>query len=239
MDVQTQMVEIPSGAGTMPAFLARPKTDGRTDGRLPAVLVIMEAFGLNHHIKDVAQRVAAEGYVTLAPDLYYRGGKGRTAGYDELPAAIGLMQSLKDPDIVADVRSAVAYLEKDASVRADRIGITGFCMGGRVSFLAAAELPDKIKAAVPFYGGGIPIDKTEKTKAPMLIFFGEDDGFIPLDQVDALRAELKKHGKPAEVVVYKGAGHGFFCNERESYQQQAASDSWERLKKFFAQHLKS
>jgi carboxymethylenebutenolidase len=235
MDVQTQMVEIPSGAGTMPAFLARP----RSAGRLPAVIVVMEAFGLNDHIKDVAKRIAAEGYVTLAPDLYWRGGKGRTAKYDDLPNAIGMMQSLKDGDIVTDVRSAVAYLEKDSSVRADRIGITGFCMGGRVSFLAAAELPDKIKAAAPFYGGGIPIDKTEKTKAPMLIFFGEDDGFIPLDQVDALRAELAKHKKPAEVVVYKGAGHGFFCNERDSYQQQAASDAWERLGKFFGQHLKS
>jgi carboxymethylenebutenolidase len=233
-DVQTQMVEIPASGGTMPAFLARPNGEGR----FPAVLVIMEAFGLNGHIKDVTKRLAAEGYVTLAPDLYWRGGKGRTAGYDQLPAAIGLMQSLKDPDIVDDVRSAIAFLEKQAAVRADRIGITGFCMGGRVSFLAAAELADKIKAAAPFYGGGIPIDKSAKVKAPMLIFFGEDDGFIPLEQVEALRAELKKHGKQAEVVVYKGAGHGFFCNERESYQKEAASDSWERLKKFFAQHLK-
>jgi len=235
MDVQTQMVEIPSSGGTMPVCLARPKSEGR----LPAVLVIMEAFGLNDHIKEVAKRLAAEGYVTLAPDLYWRGGKGRTAGYDQLPAAIGLMQSLKDKEIVDDVRSAITYLETQPFVRADRIGATGFCMGGRVSFLAAAELPDKIKAAAPFYGGGIPIDKSEKTKAPMLIFFGEDDGFIPLDQVDALRAALAKHGKQAEVVVYKGAGHGFFCNERESYQKEAASDSWERLKKFFAQHLKS
>jgi len=235
MDVQTQMVEIPAGAGTMPSFLARPKTEGR----LPAVLVIQEAFGLNDHIKDVAKRIAAEGYVTLAPDLYWRGGKGRTAGYDQLPAAIGLMQSLKDQDTLDDVRSAITYLETQPSVRADRIGITGFCMGGRVSFLAAAELGDKIKAAVPFYGGGIPVDKSSKVKAPMLAFFGEDDGFIPLEQVDALRAELKKHGKQADVVVYKGAGHGFFCNERESYQKEAAGDSWERLKKFFAQHLKS
>jgi carboxymethylenebutenolidase len=229
------MIEIPASGGTMPAFLARPKGDGK----LPAVLVIMEAFGLNGHIKDVTQRIAAEGYATLAPDLYWRGGKGRTAGYGDLPTAIGMMQALKDPDIVDDVRSAVAYLEKQPFVRADRIGITGFCMGGRVSFLAAAELPDKIKAAAPFYGGGIPIDKSSKVKAPMLIFFGEDDGFIPLDQVDALRAELQKHGKQAEVKVYPGAGHGFFCNERESYQKDAAADSWERLKKFFAQHLKS
>src|SRR3990172_4435556 len=187
----------------------------------------MEAFGLNGHIKDVAQRLAAEGYVTLAPDLYWRGGKGRTAGYDQLPAAIALMQSLNDKEIVDDVRSAIAYLEKQPPVRADRIGITGFCIGGRVSFLAAAELPETIKAAAPFYGGGIPIDKTEKIKAPILIVFGEDDGFIPLDQVEALRAAVKKHGKQADVVVYKGAGHGFFCNERESYQKEAATDSWE------------
>jgi len=94
--------------------------------------------------------------VTLAPDLYWRGGKNRTARYDDLGNAIGMMQALKDDDIVADVAGAVAYLEKQPTVRADRIGITGFCMGGRVSFLAAAELPDKIKASAPFYGGGIP-----------------------------------------------------------------------------------
>lgn len=235
MDVQTQMVEVPATGGAMPAFVARPKGG---EGRLPAVLVIQEAFGLNGHIKDVAGRLAAEGYVTLAPDMFWRGGKGRTAGYDELPAAIGLMQSLNDKDIVDDVRSAIAYLEKQPFVRADRVGITGFCMGGRVSFLAAAELADKIKAAVPFYGGGIPIDKSAKVKTPMLLFFGEQDAFIPLDQVEALRAELAKHGKPAEVMVYKGADHGFFCNERASYQKEAATDAWERLKKFFAQHLK-
>lgn len=233
MEVRTEMIDVPAAGGTMPAFLARP--DGQS--RAPAVLVIQEAFGLNRHIKDVARRIAAEGYVALAPDLYWRGGRGRTVGYDELPAAIALMQSLNDEDIVADVGSAIAYLERQPFVRTDRIGITGFCLGGRVSYLAACELPDKIAACAPYYGGGIPVDKTEKLRAPVLAFFGEKDPFIPLENVEALKAELRRHGKQAEVVVYPGANHGFFCNERESYQAEAATDSWKRLKAFFAQHL--
>jgi len=183
MDVETKMIEVPAGTGRMPAFLARPEGTGRA----PGVLVIQEAFGLNGHIKDVARRIAGEGYVALAPDLYWRGGKGRAVGYDQLPEAIALMQSLNDPDIVADVRSAVAALENDPRVRADRIGVTGFCMGGRVSFLAACELPDKIKASAPYYGGGIPAERTAKLGCPVLAFFGEKDAFIPLDSVEALR----------------------------------------------------
>lgn len=231
MSVQTQTVDV----GGMPAYVARPAGDAPA----PAVLVIQEAFGLNDHIKDVTRRVAGEGYVALAPDLYWRGGKGRSVGYDELPAAIGLMQSIKDPEIVTDVRNAIGWLEKQAFVRADRIGITGFCMGGRVSYLAACELPDKIKASVPYYGGGIPVDKTEKLRCPVLAFFGEKDAFIPLDGVEHLKAEAKRLGKSVEVVVYPGADHGFFCNERASYQKAAADDSWQRLKAFFAKHLRA
>jgi carboxymethylenebutenolidase len=233
MDVTTQMVEVPGAAGVMPAFLARPERAAST----PAVLVIQEAFGLNGHIKDVARRLAAEGYVALAPDLYWRGGTGRAVGYDELPEAIRLMQSLKDEEVVADVASAIAYLERRPEVRADRIGITGFCMGGRVSYLAACALPDKIKAAAPFYGGGIPVDRTPGLGAPLLAFFGEKDPFIPLSSVEELKAALAKHGKQAEVVVYPAADHGFFCDERASYQAAAARDSWDRLRRFFAAHL--
>jgi len=229
MDVHSEMIELPGG---LPAFVARPE-----GGPRPAVLVIQEAFGLNGHIKDVTRRVAAEGYVALAPDLYWRGGKGRAVPYEDLGEAIRLMQTLKDPEIVADVGNGIAYLEKQEDVRADRIGITGFCMGGRVSYLVACELADKIRAAVPFYGGGIPIDRTAKLKAPVLAFFGEQDGFIPLEFVEQLRAEAAKHKKQVEIVVYPGAGHGFFCNERSSYDAKAAADAWERLKRFFAAHL--
>ena len=226
-----EVIEVPGG---MPAFVARPE-----GGPRPAVLVIQEAFGLNHHIKDVTKRIAAEGYVALAPDLYWRGGKGRTAGYDDLGQAIGMMQTLKDPEIVTDVGSAIAYLEKQSYVRADRIGITGFCMGGRVSYLVACEIPDKIRAAVPFYGGGIPIDRTSKLKAPVLAFFGEKDGFIPLSFVEQLRNEAAKEKKQVEIVVYPGADHGFFCNERDSYRPDAAKDAWEKVKAFFKKHLQA
>jgi carboxymethylenebutenolidase len=233
MDVQTQMTEVPGAAGMMPCFVARPETEGR----LPAVLVIQEAFGLNAHVKDVARRLAAEGYVTLAPDLYWRGGKGRTVGYDQIAEAIALMGTLNDAEVVADLRSAIAYLERQPFVRADRIGITGFCMGGRISYLAACELPDKIRAAAPFYGGGIPVEKTPQLEAPVLAFFGEKDAFIPLDSVEALRAKLARERKQAEVIVYPGADHGFFCDERASYQREAANDAWKRLLEFFSAHL--
>jgi carboxymethylenebutenolidase len=230
MSVQGEMIDV----GGMPAYVARPAAAGPS----PAVLVIQEAFGLNDHIKDVTRRVAGEGYVALAPDLFYRGGKGRTAGYDQLPKALELMGSLKDDEIVADVASAIAHLEKDATVRRGRLGITGFCMGGRVSYLAACALPEKITAAVPFYGGGIPIDRTPTLRAPVLAFFGDADPFIPLDQVEKLRIEAERLGKTVEVVVYPGAPHGFFCNERDSYRPDAARDAWERTKTFFARHLK-
>ena len=220
MDVQTEMIEVPPSGG-MTCFIARPTGAARA----PGILVIQEAFGLNGHIQDVARRIAAEGYVALAPDLYWRAGQRRTVGYDQIGEAIALMQGVSDKDIVADVGSAIGYLERQPFVRSDRIGITGFCMGGRVSYLAACELPEKIKASAPFYGGGIPIDKTPKLRAPVL------------DSVEQLKAELARTGKRAEVIVYPGADHGFFCDERASYQAEAARDAWERLKRFFAAHL--
>jgi len=231
MSVKGEMIEI----GGMPAYVARP--DG--SGAVPAVLVIQEAFGLNAHIKDVAGRVAAEGYVALAPDLFYRGGKGRTARYDDLPKALELMGALRDDEIVADVGSAIAHLEAQPQVRKGRIGVTGFCMGGRVSYLAACALPGKIAAAVPYYGGGIPVDRTSTLQAPVLAFFGEDDPFIPPDQVERLRAEAKKLGKNVEIVVYPKAPHGFFCNERDSYRPEAAADAWTKTKAFLKKHLQS
>jgi carboxymethylenebutenolidase len=235
MDVRSEMIEVETPAGPMPAQLAQPAASGP----LPAVIVVQEAFGLNDHIKGVGRRLAAEGYVTLAPDLFHRGGVGRTAGYDDLPKALKLMGDLTDQGIVEDVAAAVAALEGRQSVLRDRIGITGFCMGGRVSYLAACALPGKIRAAVPFYGGGIPVDRTATLEAPVLAFFGEDDPFIPLDQVKALEAETGRCGKSVEVHVYPHAGHGFFCNERESYRPDSAADAWKRLTAFFARHLKS
>jgi carboxymethylenebutenolidase len=235
MDVQSEMTQVATPGGSMPAQLARPASSDA----LPGVIVVQEAFGLNDHIKGVARRLAGEGYVTLAPDLFHRGGPGRSAGYDDLPKALSLMGELTDQGIVEDVSAAVGALEKQRTVRTDRIGITGFCMGGRVSYLAACALPDKIRAAVPFYGGGIPIDRTATLKAPVLAFFGGDDPFIPLDQVKALEAEAARLGKSLEVHVYPKAPHGFFCDGRDSYRPDAAADAWKRLTAFLAQHLRA
>ena len=231
----TSMVEVQTPAGPMRAQLARPAGDGR----FPAVIVIQEAFGLNGHIKEVGQRIAAEGYATLAPDLFHRGGAERTATYAELPKALQLMGELTDDGIVEDVASAVAFLKRQPWARGDRIGITGFCMGGRVSYLAAAKLVDDIKAAVPFYGGGIVPEWTAGVQHPVLAFFGDQDAFIPNENVAALRGEVERLGKPVEIVVYPGAPHGFFCNERDSYRPEAAKDSWEKLKAFFQKHLRA
>jgi carboxymethylenebutenolidase len=229
------MVKVKAADGDMPAFLARPTGPGK----YPAVIVVMEAFGLNDHIKDVASRIAAEGYVALAPDMYYRE-PNAVVGYDQLPEAIRLMTSLRDDTIVADMAATVTYLQSQDFVRSDRIGVTGFCMGGRISFLTACKISG-IKAAAPFYGGGIGglLEQAPKITCPLLLFFGDQDPFIPNEEVTTIKSTLAKLNKTAEVVVYPGAPHGFFCNERDSYRPDAAKDAWERLKAFFKKHLAS
>lgn len=231
----SEMVRVTAAGGSMPAFVARPDVAGK----FPAVIVVMEAFGLNEHIKDVACRIAAEGYFVLAPDMYYRE-KGGVVGYDQLPEAIRLMMTLEDDKIVADVDAVVRYLGTRDAVRSDRIGITGFCMGGRISFLAACRCPGLV-ASAPFYGGGIGslIDQAPKLACPALLFFGDKDDFIPNDEVEKIRATLAALKKDATVKVYSGAQHGFFCNERPSYDSEAARDAWQRLLRFFEKHLRS
>jgi carboxymethylenebutenolidase len=242
MDVTTQMVEIETGAGAMPAHLARP-----AEGRYPGVVVVMEAFGLNDHIKNVTRRLAAEGFVTLAPDLYYRE-KVRTASYDDLPSALRLMSSLWDDRIVADMERAMAFVTRQPGVRGDRVGVMGFCMGGRISFLTACRSAS-VAAAVPFYGGGIasgqpserqpvlPIDLADRLRCPVLAFFGGDDPFIPPADAERVRARLAAIGPQHEVVVYDGAPHGFCCDERDSYRPDAAADAWQRTVRFLRTHL--
>jgi dienelactone hydrolase len=203
----------------------------------------MAAFGLNDHIKDVTERIAAEGYVTIAPDLYYRESVN-VVDYDQLQEAIGLMQRLDYDKVVADLRSVITHLKAQSFVNGDRLGMTGFCMGGTLTFLAACKLPSDIKAAVTFYGGSIaddspmaPLNFADDLQAPLLCFFGEKDPYIPLSQVKKIEDALRALGKSCEVKVYAGAEHGFFCDDRASYQPEAASDAWEITRSWFARHL--
>jgi carboxymethylenebutenolidase len=241
------MVEVRTDDGAMPAYLAQPQGEGP----FPAVIVAMEAFGLNQHIKDVADRIGREGYVALAPDFYYRTAGDRVCDYASLPRAIQLMMDLPGyPSLVADVRAAMRFLDAQPTVRVGATGMTGFCMGGFLTFLAACHLP--LAAAAPFYGGGIgrnmmpserrphpPIEDAAGITAPMVLFYGDQDAFIPPDEVALVKERLAALGKDAEVVVYPGADHGFFCDERPSYHAPAAQDAWKRLLRLFDKHLRT
>ena len=239
MEITTTTIRLRTRDGEMKCHQAQP----RGQRKFPAVIVIMEAFGLNDHIKDVTERIAAEGYVAIAPDLYYRESPN-VVGYDQLQAAIGLMQKLDTEKVIADLGHVITHLKTQNFVNGDRIGITGFCMGGTIAFLAACKFPTEIKAAVPFYGGGIagdsptaPLNTAGELLAPVLCFFGEKDPYIPLTQVHKIEDTLRSLGKSFEVKVYPGADHGFFCDDRASYHPEAAQDAWAKTLAWFAKHL--
>ena len=231
----TQSIEITTPDGTMPAVLARPEGAGPH----PAVVVIMEAFGLVPHIQAVAERLAAAGYVAIAPDVYYRQLPDNKVSYDQLPRAIELMQTVDDAKFIEDLRATLSFLRGRPEV-SDKIGITGFCMGGRLSFLVACALPGEISACASFYGGGIvsQLSQADAIACPVYLFFGDKDAFIPLEQVREIDAKLAELGTDYKLKTYEGAEHGFFCDERESYQDAAASDAWKELTGFLDSSLR-
>lgn len=239
MDITASMLQLDTPDGKMDVYEARPK-DGAPR---PGIIVLMEAFGLNGHIKDVAERIAREGYVAGAPDLYHREPE-RLAAYKELQKAIGLMNKLQDPKVMADVGAVISHLKSQGYVKEGAIGVTGFCMGGRFTYLSAAHHNKDVKATVAYYGGGIPmgkpspLERTGEINCPIYLFFGGKDPLIPQEHVEKINQALAGNGKTFTVKVYPEATHGFFCNERESYNAQAAQDSWEKFKSFFAQHLR-
>jgi carboxymethylenebutenolidase len=225
----------PSGGGRMPVWLAAPS------GRTPraAVVVLMEAFGLVPGFRRELERIAGMGYLALAPDLYHRQAPDNVAGYDELPKAITLMRKLSDAEALADVRATLTYAREQLGAGAP-IAVTGFCMGGRLAFLAACELPGELQACAPFYGGGIGalLDRADRIRCPLQLFFGERDFFIPLEEVRRIEERLRALGLDHAALVYAGAVHGFCAEERrESYHAEAAADAWAKLEAFLARHL--
>src|SRR5262245_6307964 len=236
METRAKQEQVKTPDGTMPAYVAEPTAPGR----YPAVLVIQEIFGVNGHIQEVTRRIAGEGYVALAPDLFYRAGAGQVIPYAEIQKGVEQATKLRDDSIVRDLGAAIDHLVAKPNVAGPKVGITGFCMGGRVSFLAACDLADRIGAAAPYYGGGTIalLPKADKIKAPLHLFFGERDSYIPQDQVKAIDAKLRELGKSYKLDNYAGADHGFFCNDRASYDEKAAADSWTKLKALFKANLK-
>lgn len=215
----------------MKAFVAAPQTREK----LPAVIVVQEWWGLTDHIKDIARRYAAEGYVAIAPDLYSRLGHALTTDAGE---AGKLMNALKQEDGLADLNATVAYLKSVPEVDATKIGVTGFCMGGSYALMLPCLNPG-IKAAVPFYGQ-VPNPDTplQNLACPVLYLYGEDDGWITKADVQRLAAALKKYNKAGEIKTYPSAPHAFFRDTDPSvYRLEAAKDAWARTKGFFKQHL--
>ena len=236
MDIQTRDLNIEALDGAMPIFVAHPEGDGPH----PAVIVVMEAFGRVQHICDVAARIAREGYVAVAPDFYYREGAAGRVPYDELPRAIELLQQFDDAGFLDDMQTTLEYLRGLDTVRNSKIGVTGFCMGGRLTFYSACALPGEIAAAAPFYGaftvGHLP--EADAIRCPLYLFFGDKDPYIPAEEVETIESRLNQLGKRFELKTYAGADHGFFCNERESFNETAASDAWTELTRFFADTLR-
>ena len=243
MDITTERVRIPVGRGEMGGYLARPQDAGSR----AAVLVFMEIFGINSHIRDVTERVAREGYVALAPDYFHRTGPGVEYGYDEKGMAGGmkLLMQLKADEMIADSQTAIAWLRGRKDVNG-RIGAMGFCIGGHMTYLTASETDVAVSAS--FYGGGIAapqgpggapstVSRTPKIRGKIVCLFGQKDALIPQAQVDAIRAALAKAGVKHEVVVYPDADHGFFCDQRATYQKTAADDAWKRVKGLFKSEL--
>ena len=232
-------ITLDSPDGPMDLFEARPDGDARG-----AVIVIQEAFGVNDYIEQVARNLAAEGYHAVAPHLFHRAGGG-TVPYGDFSKVIEKYQSLDDDGILRDVDATLEYLRKEGW--ADRrIGIVGFCFGGRVMFLVAARR--HLGAAVGFYGGGIVtarfpqfpplIDEAATLKTPWLGFFGDLDQSIPVDDVEQLRSALDKAPVDHEIVRYANAGHGFHRFVTDDHVPDAADDAWGRTLGWFAKHLK-
>ena len=236
-------VDIDVSGETMEGYLTRP--EGSDEPR-PAVIMIQEIWGVNSHIQFMTDRLPAMGYVGLAPAMFHRQGSMLMGLHEEMETAVSRMSNCTDAQIVADVQAAANYLKSQPFVQSDRIGIVGFCFGGRVSYLAACNVSD-IKATVVYYGGRImnslgdgssPFDQTSKISSPVLGLFGEDDANPTPADVDQISAELTKHNKVHEFHMYPGCGHGFNCNARSSYRPEAARDAWAKATAWFDQHLK-
>jgi carboxymethylenebutenolidase len=194
------------------------------------VVVIQEIFGVNHHIRAVCDRLAALGYVAVAPAVFDRFVRDFECGYtpDEIAHARSYLGNLNWEHMMADIAAGVGDLKGSGP-----LGVIGFCMGGTAAFLAAGRIPG-LSAAVAFYGGMIGKFADEKPKCPLQMHFGERDEGIPMSTVD----EIKKKQPQAETYVYPGAAHGFYCDERASYNKDAAALAWSRTQEFLSKHMK-
>lgn len=221
------MVEWHANGQTVPGYLALPESTPA-----PGVIVIQEWWGLDSHIKDVADRFAREGFVALAPDLYH----GQVAA--EPDEARKLAMELNHDHAVAEIDAGARYLLGRPEVTGPKVGVVGFCMGGGLSLLTACR-SNNVGAAVVFYGRNPnPIDQVRNLSCPLLGIYGEADQGIPPSEVERLREALSAAGKEFDLHIYPDAPHAFFNDTRPSYRPDASADAWRRTLAFFREHLR-
>jgi carboxymethylenebutenolidase len=241
--VKESIVPVPTSAGPMDLHCFIPDAP---PGRLPAIIVLQEAFGVNPHMKRVCRRIAEAGYAAFSPELFHRSGRGLEFGYDEFPRIRPIFAALTNAMILEDLQAAYAHVAKRPDVDPARIASWGFCMGGWASAFAACELP--LAAAVSFYGGGMvnprpgigftPIlDRFSSIGCPLLLVYGGLDQGIPPADIEAVKARLTSLGKEFEVEIYPDGGHGFFCEDRAAYERPSAEAAWTRATGWLASRL--
>lgn len=234
--------KVRSGADSIPVYEARPSAAGRH----PVIIVIHEIFGLHEHQRDVARRFAREGYAAFAPDLFAREGVAQMSDFGKVREVVG---KIADRQVLQDLVATAEFGSRQPYARAGRVGATGFCWGGRITWLFAATYKE-LDAAVVWYGRIAspqkddlhpkdPLDLAAEVACPVLGLYGEADTGIPVADVRKMEAALKGASKPAEFVVYPGAPHAFFADYRPSYRPEPAKDAWQRALAWFARYLKA
>ncbi len=238
--LQAGEVKIPVKDGTVPAYRAMPETGGP----FPVVLVVQEIFGVHEHIKDVCRRFAKLGYLAVAPELYAR--QGDVSKLTDIQEIISkVVSKVPDAQVLSDLDATVHWAKQSGKGDTAKLGITGFCWGGRIVWLYAAHSPD-LKAGVAWYGRLVgqanelqpkhPIDLVRDLKAPVLGLYGGADQGIPNDTVERMRKALKDANKPAEIILYPDTPHGFHADYRPSYRKDKAEDGWKRLLEWFKKY---
>ena len=233
-------VKVPAKGGAIPAYRAMPAT-GTT---FPTILVVQEVFGVHEWIKDVCRRLAKMGYYAIAPELYARiSDPSKVSDVQVLMKDI--VSKADDAQVMADLDSTVAYAKSTGKADTSKLGITGFCWGGRIVWMYAGHNPN-LKAAVAWYGpvarnyhagDKTPMDIVPGIKAPVLGLYGGDDPGIPNDTTKKIADATKAAGKTVEIVVYPNTPHGFLADYRPSYRKEASEDGWKKMSAWFKKYV--
>lgn len=232
-------IRISASGAMLPAYMAHPAQGNQW----PLILVVQEIFGVHEHIKDVCRRLAKLGYLAITPELFFR--QGDVTNLKEISEIISTVVSkVPDAQVMADLDATIAWVEERSMVESGKVGITGFCWGGRITWLYAAHNPN-VKAGVAWYGKlegnrtelqpAHPVDVAPTLNVPVLGLYGEADQGIPPESVERMRKALPP-GLASEIVIYPDTPHAFFADYRPSYRKHAAEDGWRRLQAWFGQH---